>query len=258
MSEESTQGLFGGVSQDASEPEGSYDPKEAPDEQPSDDQPSDEETPEVSPSDDEPSDEQPSDEETPDSYSSDERPSDDRPTDDDGFDDQDALSDGGAPAEEKSLSDDELDDVADTAIATLQDILKYLNVEEVTIDEYEGDEGELILDITGDDLAVLIGRHGRTLDALQTIVSAVTVRKIGFRYPVVVDVEGYKNRQRQKLESIARSAANRAAGQNKSIKLRPMTPYERRLVHIALRNDSRVETASEGEGSARHVVVIPQ
>lgn len=156
------------------------------------------------------------------------------------------------------LSDEELDEVADTAISILQDILKYFNVGEVTIDEYEGDEGELILDITGDDLAVLIGRHGKTLDSLQFLVSAVTVRKMGFRYPVVVDVEGYKSRQRQKLESIARSAANRAAGQNRSIKLRPMTPYERRIVHIILRDDDRVETASEGEGSARHVVVVPQ
>ncbi|WP_278852273.1 Jag family protein [Gordonibacter pamelaeae] len=156
------------------------------------------------------------------------------------------------------LTDEELDRIADTAIAALQDILKYFNVGEVTIDEYEGDEGELILDITGDDLAVLIGRHGKTLDALQFLVSAITVRTIGYRYPVVVDIEGYKGRQRQKLESIARSSANRAASQNRSIKLRPMTPYERRIVHITLRDDDRVETASEGEGSARHVVILPR
>lgn len=159
--------------------------------------------------------------------------------------------------EQEELSDEELDRIADTAIAALQDILKYFNVGEVTIDEYEGDDGELILDITGDDLAVLIGRHGKTLDALQFLVSAITVRTIGFRYPVVIDVEGYKSRQRQKLESIARSSANRAASQHRSVKLCPMTPYERRLVHIALRDDDRVETASEGEGSARHVVIIP-
>ena len=159
--------------------------------------------------------------------------------------------------EQEELSDEELDRIADTAIAALQDILKYFNVGEVTIDEYEGDDGALILDITGDDLAVLIGRHGKTLDALQFLVSAITVRTIGFRYPVVIDVEGYKSRQRQKLESIARSSANRAASQHRSVKLRPMTPYERRLVHIALRDDDRVETASEGEGSARHVVIIP-
>ena len=76
------------------------------------------------------------------------------------------------------LTDEALDRIADTAIAALQDILKYFNVGEVTIDEYEGDEGELILDITGDDLAVLIGRHGKTLDALQFLVSAITVRTI--------------------------------------------------------------------------------
>lgn len=156
------------------------------------------------------------------------------------------------------VTEEELDAIADTAIAALQDILKYFNVGEVTIDEYEGDEGELILDITGDDLAILIGRHGRTLDALQFVVSAITVRSMGFRYPVIVDVEGYKSRQREKLESIARSTANKAASQHRSVKMRPMAPYERRIVHIALRDDDRVDTASEGEGSARHVVVVPR
>ena len=156
------------------------------------------------------------------------------------------------------VTDEELDAIADTAIAALQDILKYFNVGEVTIDEYEGDEGELILDITGDDLAVLIGRHGRTLDALQFVVSAITVRSMGFRYPVIVDVEGYKSRQREKLESIARSTANKAASQHRSVKMRPMTPYERRPPPPALRDDDRVDTASEGEGSARHVVVVPR
>lgn len=173
--------------------------------------------------------------------------------------DSEAESEAYEKADEPvELTDEELDRIADTAIAALQDILKYFNVGEVTIDEYEGDEGELILDITGDDLAVLIGRHGKTLDALQFLVSAITVRTIGYRYPVIVDVEGYKSRQRQKLESIARSSANRAASQHRSVKLRPMTPYERRIVHITLRDDDRVETASEGEGSARHVVILPQ
>lgn len=162
-------------------------------------------------------------------------------------------------SEEKTdVTEEELDAIADTAIAALQGILKYFNVGEVTIDEYEGDEGELILDITGDDLAVLIGRHGRTLDALQFVVSAITVRAMGFRYPVIVDVEGYKGRQRDKIESIARLTANKAANQHRSVKMRPMTPYERRIVHVALRDDDRVDTASEGEGSARHVVVIPR
>ena len=154
--------------------------------------------------------------------------------------------------DELIVTDEMLDTIADTAIAALQDILQYFNVGEVTIDEYEGDEGELILDISGKDMAVLIGRHGKTLD-----VSMITVRTIGFRYPVIVDVEGYKNRQRQKLESIAHSSANRAASQHRKVGLRPMTPYERRIIHIALRDDDRVETVSEGEGPSRHVVVVP-
>lgn len=181
------------------------------------------------------------------------------PADDEGKTEE-AVEGASAAVEERQpedFTDEEVDAVADTAIAALQDILKYFDVGEVTIDEYDGDEGELILDITGDDLAVLIGRHGKTLDALQFLISAITTRTMGFRYPVVVDVEGYKSRQREKLENLAYSAAHRARTQHRSIKLRPMTPYERRIIHIALRDEDGVETASEGEGSARHVVVIP-
>lgn len=167
----------------------------------------------------------------------------------------DQMEDEDAP--KQVLTDEELDLVADTAIAALKDILKYFNVGQVTIDEYEGDEGELILDITGDDLAVLIGRHGRTLDSLQFLISVITSRKIGFRYPVVIDVEGYKARQRQKLESIAENAARRAVSQDKKIALRPMTPYERRIIHITLRDNPEVKTHSEGEGHGRRVVVTP-
>lgn len=174
---------------------------------------------------------------------------------------EEAVQEEAMPEEDENgvlqVTDEQLDEIADTAIAALKDVLKYFNVGEVTIDEYEGDEGELILDITGDDLAVLIGRHGKTLDALQFLISAITVRKIGYRFPVIIDVESYKNRQRQKLEALARSSANKAASQGRSIKLRPMTPYERRIIHVALRDDARVETASEGEGVGRHVVVVP-
>ena len=180
----------------------------------------------------------------------------DEDAEDAGMDEEDAEDDAGSEAE-PSVSDEELDQIADTAIAALEDILKYFELGEVTIDEYEGDEGELILDITGDDLAVLIGRHGKTLDALQFIISSITARAMGFRYPVVVDVEGYKGRQRQKLENLAFSTAKRALSQNRSVKMRPMTPYERRIVHIALREFDGVSTASEGEGGGRHVVVIP-
>ncbi len=191
-----------------------------------------------------------------------EREDDEADEDEDRDEDEEADEDDSDDADDQSepqrtISDEELDAIADTAIAALEDILKYFDLGEVTIDEYEGDEGELILDITGDDLAVLIGRHGKTLDSLQFLISSITARTVGYRYPVVVDVEGYKSRQRQKLESLAFSAARRAVSQNRSVKMRPMTPYERRIIHIALREFDGVETASEGEGSARRVVVLP-
>ena len=132
---------------------------------------------------------------------------------------EDQLKGDEPHSEEHDVSEEELDEIADTAIAALKGILEHFDVGEVTIDEYEGDEGELILDITGDNLAILIGRHGKTLDALQFIISAITTRTMGFRYPVIVDVEGYKNRQRQKVRVcgiLRRSTREVAASQREA------------------------------------------
>ena len=168
-----------------------------------------------------------------------------------------SVSEEAEVVEEVQADEVDIDAVADASIDTLQTILKAFDVGEITIDEYEGDEGELILDITGDDLAVLIGRHGRTLDAIQFLVSSIVRRKLGFRYPVVVDIEGYKNRQRDRLESIANNAARKAVSQSKKVSLQPMSPYERRIVHMRLKENPDVTTESEGTGSQRHIVVIP-
>jgi spoIIIJ-associated protein len=155
------------------------------------------------------------------------------------------------------LSDEDLDRVADTAVKALKTILGSFGIEGSAVEEYEGDEGEIILDVVGGDLALLIGRHGRTLDALQTLVSAITSRELGFRHPVIVDVEGYRHRRRQKLEDIARRSADRSANQRIPVRLRPMTAYERRVVHVALRDDRRVTTQSEGQDPVRVVVINP-
>lgn len=159
--------------------------------------------------------------------------------------------------ETEVASDEDLDEVADTAIDALRMILAHFDAEGAEINEYEGDDQEIILDVVGGDLAILIGRRGHTLEAIQTLVSTITNHKLGYRYPVVIDVESYKHRQRQKIESIAYSAASRADRQDREVSLKPMNPYERRLVHMALRDDERVETYSVGEGPERHVVVAP-
>lgn len=171
-----------------------------------------------------------------------------------------ATSDMAATIKEKyeagqELTDDELDFVADAAIRSIKDILSYFGETGISIDEYDGDNGELILDINGGDLAVLIGRHGRTLDALQMVVSSLLSSTLGFHYPIVVDIEGYKSRRKNKVQSLARSAAARAKKQHGSVSLPPMNSYERRLVHLALVDDDSVVTHSEGEEPMRHVVV---
>lgn len=155
----------------------------------------------------------------------------------------------------EQLSDDELDTVADVAVSVLRELLGFFDASNAPIDEYDGDEGELILDVTASDLAVLIGRHGRTLESFQTLFSLLVSRKLGFRYPVVVDVEGYKSRRRDKVVGMAHSAAARAVRQQRSVSLPPMSAYERRLVHIALRDNDAVETHSEGSDLERHVVI---
>lgn len=168
------------------------------------------------------------------------------------------VSSAGFPAVvAEDLSDEDLDRVADEAMSAIQSVLEGFGIE-ATIEEYEGDEGEIILDIVGDDLGLLIGRHGRTLDALQVLVAAITNRKLGYRYPVLVDVEGYRNRRKAKLEEMGQRAAERAVRQKGPVKLRPMSALERRVVHMGLRDDPRVSTGSEGEEPFRSVVVSPK
>lgn len=159
--------------------------------------------------------------------------------------------------EPAALSDEEFDQVADAGVGVIQNILNAFQIES-NIDEYEGDEGEVILDIVGGELGILIGRHGKSLESLQTLVSAITNKRLGQRYAVMVDVEGYRARRRVKLEEMARQAAERASRQKRPVKMRPMSAYERKVVHMALRSDRRVETQSEGEEPFRQVVVAPK
>lgn len=153
-----------------------------------------------------------------------------------------------------ALTDEETDKVADLAVDYLKKILAYFGETDSSIDEYDGDEGELILDVNGGDLAVLIGRHGRTLDALQMVLTSLMSSRIKFYYPIVVDIESYKTRRKKKLEDIAYAAAERAAKQGR-VALAPMNAYERRIVHMTLLDNESVTTHSEGEDPNRRVVV---
>ena len=180
---------------------------------------------------------------------------DDADDDESGEETVDADDDRNYSDNTRELTEEELDTIADTAIETIRELLTFFGIENAEIDEYEGEEGELILDIVGDNLAMLIGRHGKNLDSLQFIVSSIVTKKTGLRYPVVIDIEGYKHRRKQKLISIAKASAARVIRQKREVHLRPMTPYERRIVHITLRGDRRVVTSSEGVEPNRSIVI---
>lgn len=159
--------------------------------------------------------------------------------------------------EQGSLTGEELDVLADIAVGIVRDILEAFGEDQSTIDEYEGSDGELILDINGGSLASLIGRHGRVLDALQMVVTSMLNARLQFHFPVVVDIEGYKNRRKQKLVHIAHSSAERCLQTGQKVVLAPMPAFERRIIHIALSQNDAISTYSEGEDPNRRIVIIP-
>ncbi|MCY7303863.1 MAG: protein jag [Thermoleophilia bacterium] len=120
-------------------------------------------------------------------------------------------------------------------------------------------DGELVATLVGDDLGVLIGRHGQTIDALQYLANAICHRTQGDdRMRVVVDASGYRARRAATLESAARTAAEQVVATGHRVELEPMTAVERRIVHELLKDDPEVETSSEGADPNRFVVVLPR
>jgi spoIIIJ-associated protein len=154
-----------------------------------------------------------------------------------------------------SLSEEEVDIVADTAIVFLKPLFSLFGEKDIKIDEYDGENGELILNVSGGDLAILIGRHGRALEALQTVLGSYLSSKMKFHYPVIIDIEAYRSRRRDKVHALAISAANRVKKTHGKSSLPSMSSYERRIVHLTLVDDPQIVTYSEGEDPERHVVV---
>lgn len=161
-------------------------------------------------------------------------------------------------AAKEELTDGEVDAVADEAIDVIRTMLSYFEITGATIDEYDGDSGQLILNVSGADLGILIGYHGKVLESFQYMFNTLLNARLGFRYPVSVDIEGYDERRGQKLKSLAQSAARKAVQRGCEVRLHPMKAYERRLVHLALRGNPDVMTRSEGTEPNRCVLVIPK
>jgi spoIIIJ-associated protein len=122
------------------------------------------------------------------------------------------------------------------------------------VDVREDDEG-IVATCLGDDLGVVIGKHGQTIDALQTVANAALFRA-GAHKPVTIDAADYRSRRRRTLEGIALRSAEQAV-RGERVELEPMTPLERKVVHESLKDVPGVATASEGTEPNRYVVILP-
>ena len=117
-------------------------------------------------------------------------------------------------------------------------------------------EESVDVDLVGDDMGVLIGKRGQTLDSLQYLVSLVVNKKSDKYLRVKLDTENYRERRKETLENLAKNIAFKVKRTKRAVSLEPMNPYERRVIHSALQNDKYVTTKSEGEEPFRHVVVM--
>jgi spoIIIJ-associated protein len=122
----------------------------------------------------------------------------------------------------------------------------------------EGEEPPLVLNITGQDLGILIGRRSETLQALQYMLRLMVSKEMGSWQPIVVDVESYRVRRRQSLHRMAEKMAERAVSSRKRVVLEAMPAYERRVIHVALKNHPAVFTKSIGSDENRKVTIIPK
>lgn len=145
--------------------------------------------------------------------------------------------------------------IPDKAKDFLNDVFAAMNMVVAIEIEYDEEQKHLDIDLSGDDMGVLIGKRGQTLDSLQYLVSLVVNKESEEYIRVKVDTENYRKRRRETLENLAKNIAYKVKRTKRPVSLEPMNPYERRIIHSALQNDKYVTTHSEGEEPFRHVVV---
>lgn len=140
----------------------------------------------------------------------------------------------------------------------LNDVFAAMNIEVLVNIEYDEEAKNMDINLTGEDMGVLIGKRGQTLDSLQYLVSLVANKETEEYVHVKVDTENYRERRKATLENLARNMAHKAKRMRKSVSLEPMNPYERRIIHAALQDDRYVTTHSEGDEPYRRVVITPK
>ena len=158
---------------------------------------------------------------------------------------------------------EEESDIAEAAKSVLERLLTEMGVvasvvlqAKASIEGEEGTTAPIALDIEGDDLGILIGRRGQTLSYLQHVVRLIVAHQTEAWVPIIIDVEGYKRRRYEALQSLAWRLAEQVKVRGVPFSLEPMSAYERRIIHLTLADHPDVTTQSIGEGEARKVVIL--
>ena len=137
----------------------------------------------------------------------------------------------------------------------LNSVFKAMNMQVEILVQIDENEHTIDIELKGDDMGILIGKRGQTLDSLQYLTSLAVNKNSEQYYKIKVDTENYRKRRKDTLENLAKNIAYKVKRTKRSVSLEPMNPFERRIIHSALQNDRYVTTHSEGEEPFRHVVV---
>jgi spoIIIJ-associated protein len=156
----------------------------------------------------------------------------------------------------KRAPETEEEDVVKVAQEALEKILTLIPIEAAI--KAEQAEDRIILSIVGDRSGLLIGRKGKTLDALQFIVNKIVNKALDKKVDVVIDSEDYRKRREDSLAQIARKMGDKAKKTKKAVTTAPLNPHDRRIIHLTIKEDQELETRSRGEGIMKRVVIIPK
>ncbi|MFZ5982170.1 MAG: protein jag [Patescibacteria group bacterium] len=151
---------------------------------------------------------------------------------------------------------EKIEDIIKSVAQELLDKMGFGGEVEVTR-EMEQEEERLVCNISTPDSNFLIGQHGVNLDALEHTVRSLVRKKTEERVKFILDINSYRREKNNSVIRLAREMANEAVSEKRAVVLRPMTPYERRLIHMELANNSQIETESVGEGENRKVIIKP-
>lgn len=162
------------------------------------------------------------------------------------------LGIGSKPTVIKARKKGSIDDVARTF---LNDVFKEMKMEVEVIINVDDTNRLIDIELKGDNMGLLIGKRGQTLDSLQQLTNLAVNKKSDSYYRVKLDTEDYRKRRRDTLENLAKNIAYKVKRTKRPVSLEPMNPFERRVIHSTLQNDRYVTTHSEGEEPYRHVVV---